>query len=106
MVKCVICNHRPARTAEGYCANCAAQVEKARESTRKHDAKPVKYLTYKGNVVGLFSNGDGTLKSRLMHGNPERLPKDKTLDLNKYCSGFDRSQIKRFKACVLKLAYA
>ena len=68
--------------------------------------KPVKFLTYRGNVVGLFSNGDGTLKSRLMNSNPERLPKDKTLDLNKYCPGFDRSQIKRFKACVLKLAYA
>lgn len=105
-MKCIICNHRPARTDEGYCANCAAQVEKARESTRKHDAKPVKFLTYRGHVVGLFSNGDGTLKSRLLRGNPERLPKAKTLDLNTYLPGFTRQQVKRFKACVLKLAYA
>ena len=105
-MKCIICNHRPARTDEGYCANCAAQVEAERRRRAAQNDKPVKFLTYRGNVVGLFSNGDGTLKSRLMNSNPERLPKDKTLDLNKYCPGFDRSQIKRFKACVLKLAYA
>jgi len=104
--KCTICNHRPARTGEGYCKTCASQIEADKRHRKMQNEKPVKYLTYRGSIVGLFKNGNGKLKARLLKGNPELLPKARTLDLNKYCPGFDRSQIKAFKACCLKLSNA
>ena len=104
MVHCIICEQRPARTAEGQCRNCASKIE-AERKLRAPD-KPVKYLTYRGNVVGLFRNGGTALKARLLKRSPYGLPKRITLDLNTYLPGFDRAQIKAFKACVLKLASA
>lgn len=100
--KCVICNIRPARNG-GYCSNCEARI-KARKST-KHDSAIVKYLIYRGDVVGLVPDGNGTYKPVAVSTNPNRLPKDRTIDLDHYCEGFDRSQIKKFKAAVA-LVYA
>lgn len=104
--KCVVCNHRPARTDEGYCSICASKIETEQRHKEMQDGKPVKYLTYRDSIVGLFKNGNGKLKARLLGGNPDLLPKSKVIDLNHYCPGFDRSQIKAFKACCLKLANA
>lgn len=106
MVKCVICTHRPARTDEGYCKTCASQIEAEQRHRRMQSEKPVKYLTYRGSIVGLFKNGNKKLEARLLRGNPELLPKSKVLDLNKYCPGFDRSQIRKMKACILQLVNA
>lgn len=103
-MKCLICERRPARTPEGYCANCAAQVGERKKNGGERE--PVKFLTYRGDVVGLYPNGNGKLRAKLLKRSPETLPKNKTLDLNIYLPGFDRSQIKRFKACVLQLAHA
>lgn len=101
-MKCVICERRPARDG-AYCANCTAEVEA--EARRRQAAKPAKFFTYRGHVVGLVPNGNGTLKAILLNRSPEVLPKSKTLDLNHYIEGFTRAQIKQFKACVLQLAY-
>lgn len=100
---CAICGRRPANGV-AYCTNCLSKLE----SERRHKAKPEAkhYLTYRGHVVGLFPNGDGTLSARLLQRNPDRLPKGKTIDLNRWCDGFSREKIKAFKACVLKLAHA
>jgi len=101
--KCLICETRPALKS-GYCANCTAKME-AEERARAHD-QPVKFLTYRGHVVGLYPSGNGTLKARLETRSDTSLPKCRTLDLNTYLEGYDRDMIKRFKACVLKLAHA
>ena len=101
-VKCIICERRPAVNGSGYCANCAAKIE-AERRLRKPE-QPDFYLTYKGHVVGLFPNGDGKWSARLLQRNAERLPKRKTINLNCYCQGYKRDQIKRFKATVLRLA--
>lgn len=103
MTKCVICNHRPARTEKGYCANCEAHVQKeAQGGTGMHRDTVAKYLVYRGNVVGLVPSGNGTLKSVPVRANPERLPKSKVINLDYYCEGYDRKTIKRFKAAVLQ----
>ena len=98
---CVICDRRPAN-GNGICHNCASKLEAQRK--RKNGSQPQHFLTYRGNVVGLFPNGEGKLKARLLRRNPEHLPKSKTIDLNRYCEGFTREKIKDFKACVLQLA--
>ena len=103
MTKCVICDERPARS-EGTCNNCSLKLKA--EYRRKAKVEAKHFLTYKGHVVGLFPNGDGMLSARLLRRSAEKLPKRKTLDLNTYIEGFNRDQIKRFKACVLRLANA
>ena len=100
---CVICEQRPAR-GNGFCHNCGAKIESQRK--RKNGHKPNHFLTYRGNVVGLFSNGKGTLKAELLRRNSKGLPKGKTIDLDHWCEGFSRAQVKSFKACVLRLASA
>lgn len=103
MVKCTICEQRPANGGS-YCAPCDNKLEAERKS--KATIKPQKYLTYRGHVVGLYPNGNGRLTARLLTRSAEGLPKTQTLDLNKWCEGYSREIIKRFKACVLKLAHA
>ena len=101
MTKCVICEERPAN-GDGRCVQCSGKI--ASMSRRK--VEPQYFLTYRGDVVGLYPNGDKTLKPRLLGRSAEHLPKGKTIDLNHYCQGYSREVIKRFKACVLQLAHA
>lgn len=104
MRKCIICDRGPARTEKGYCLNChnAIEAEKRRLTLQR---EPVKFISYRGHVVGLYRNGDA-LVARLLKRDPEKLVKSKTIDLNKYCPGFTREQIKKMKRCVLHLAHA
>jgi len=101
MTKCVICEQRP-RWQDGYCANCASKLKAERKA--KANDKPKYYLTYQGNVVGLFTKGGGKLTPRLLTRSANSLPKRNTIDLNRYCVGYSRKVIKGFKACVLSLA--
>ena len=103
--KCVICNIRPARTDKGYCANCEARIKARKSTAGKHGSAIVKYLVYRGNVVGLVPSGNGTFRATAVSINPKRLPKDRTINLDRYCPGFERSQIRKFKAAVA-LVYA
>lgn len=100
---CAICGKRPA-TKDGYCHNCNSKLEA--EKRRKKPEVPKHYLTYRGHVVGLFPDDNGMLKARLLKRKPENLPKSKTINLNKYCQGYAREQIKAFKRCVLEFANA
>lgn len=102
-MKCIICSVRPAPKGK-YCSTCTAKIESERRAHAEQKAS--RYLTYRGHVVGLYPSGGGNLKARLLKRDPKHLPKSRTLDLNTYLEGFDRDQIKRFKAGVLKLANA
>jgi hypothetical protein len=99
--KCVVCGVRP-MTVRGRCRTCDDQITAA--TNRRRTEKPEKYLTYRGIVVGLFQSGTGKLRGRLLRVSDTRLPKYKTINLNEYCEGFDRTQIKSFKAACLQLA--
>ena len=101
MTKCIICERRPARV-KGFCAPCRDKIA-AQENGK---VKPLHFLTYREHVVGLYPNGGGALKPRLLRRSSGNLPKRNTLDLNHYCEGFSREKIKAFKACVLQLAHA
>lgn len=103
MRKCVICDRRPAKEG-AFCANCNSHIE-AERNARQAD-KPVKFLTYRGHVVGMYPNGNGKLIARLLKRSPKYLPKSRTLDLNTYLHGFTRDKIKAFKRTVLSLANA
>lgn len=104
MTKCVICEQRPSRTEKGYCHNCNAKIVADRRNGKSPE--PVKFLHYRGTVVGLYrnGNGNGTLRAELLKRDIERLPKGKLIDLDHYCEGYSREQVKKFKRCVLRLS--
>ena len=102
MTGCIICGTRRVKGV-GNCHVCQSRIDADRRSRKT--AQPVKFLTYRGHVVGLFPNGvKGILQGRLLKRDPEKLPKGRTIDLNKWCDGFTRATIKEFKAKVLRLA--
>ncbi len=99
MTKCVICERRPA-VDNGTCGNCKAKID---SETRRHQpVKPVKFLVYHGMAVALVPNGKGTLKTVAINRNPDTLPENKLLNLNRYCEGYSRDMIKSFKKAVLQ----
>mgnify|MGYP001138718307 CR=1 FL=1 len=102
--KCHICGVRPATTEQGYCHNCQSQLDADRRSRRP--AKPFRYVTYRGITVGLHrhkSNGD-TFKAEFITKDPEKLPKSRMINLDTYCTGFTREQIKKLKRLCLSFA--
>jgi len=103
MTKCVICEQRPANGG-GFCAQCGNRIDAERKAKAKNE--PRYFLTYRGEVVGLFPNGGKVLRARLLRRSAEKLPRGKTVNLDHYCEGYSREVIKRFKACVLQLAHA
>lgn len=98
--KCIICDTRPARI-HGHCQACHNRIRDLQTESKR--AEPVRYLTYRGYVVGLYPSGKGSLRPRMETRSAGHLPKSKTLDLNVWCEGFTREKIKEFKACVLRL---
>lgn len=104
MTPCVICNKRRTANPSGRCSPCENKIKADTDKARP--AKPEKYVTYRGYVVGMFRAGDGKLHPRLLSLKPERLPVSKTINLNVFCEGYDKTVIKRLKSCVLNLAHA
>ena len=98
---CVVCESRPANKGV-YCHNCAQKLEAEKRKAKAQ--QPVKFATYRGNVIGFYPNGGGTLVPRLLQRKAEGLPKNKTLDLNTYIEGFTREQVKKIKSTILQLA--
>jgi predicted nucleic acid-binding Zn ribbon protein len=100
--KCHICRFRPASTERGFCNQCQAQLEA--EKRRKREATAIRYVTYRGVTVG-FHNGDGDkLIPRLIRRDPDRLPKRRLINLDMYCPGFTREQVKKLKRLCLSFA--
>lgn len=101
MTKCVICDHRPARQGQPYCPTCADQIA---AEERRRAPQPVKFLTYRGIVAGLYPNGNGELVARRVGRDPAKLPKGRTINLDRYCPGYTREQVKKFKRALLSMA--
>ena len=103
--KCLICGVRPA-AERGYCHNCLASMEA--ERSRKRKVKQAdKYVTYRGVTVALRKNGkngNDEYKAEFITTNPDRLPKRKLINLDVYCPGYDRGQIKKLKRLCLSFA--
>jgi len=107
-MKCIICNRRPAINGSGYCGICTDKI--ATDNRRNRPPQPEKFLVYRGAVVGLFpngtANGERLYRAELLRRKPTGLPKSKTINLDHWCEGYSREQIKKMKATVLRLANA
>jgi len=97
---CKVCFSAPAKI-HGQCHECYVRLKTLRAENQHEE--PVKYLTYRGYVVGLYKAGNGKLKARPETRNAEHLPKSSTINLNMWCDGYTKDMVKSFKACVLSL---
>lgn len=104
MTKCIVCGVRPSLNGNGTCQLCQQGIDKDRRCRKPE--KPFRYVTYRGYVIGMFPDGNGMYQPRLLSGSPKRLPKSITINLNHFCGGFTKDQIKRLKAAVLSCAHA
>jgi len=100
--KCLICEVRPRYKGSKYCHNCGMAI--AAESNGNGNAKAEKYLTYQGAIVGLFKNGKDTFKPKIVNVSLKGISKSKVIDLDNWCEGYTRDQVKAFKRCINILA--
>lgn len=107
--KCIICGNRPVARGQkaGYCKVCEDQIA-AGQRARSTGEDVAKYLTYRGIVIALKPSnkeaGVQMYKAERVFKNPDTLPKGKTVNLNQYCEGYDRAQIKKFKKLFAQVA--
>lgn len=102
-MRCLICNRKT--KGDPYCQQHQRQLNKAKEQEgRRNQLKAVKYACYRGHVIGFFKNGNNTLKPSYVGMSINRIPKAKLINLDEYCEGYTRDQIKKLKAAVLTLS--
>lgn len=103
-MKCVICG-RKTKSDAAYCQQHQRQLDKARqEERRRKQPKAVKYACYRGHIIGFFKNGGGKLIASYVGMSTSGIPKGKLINLDEYCEGYTREQIKKLKATVLALS--
>ena len=102
MRKCHICGLRPASTERGFCHNCQAQYEA--EKRRKRAPMPYRYVTHRGVTVQFLKGEGEELKPQYCGRDPDKLPKRRLINLNQYCRGYTREQVKKLKRLCLRFA--
>ena len=96
--KCLICGVRPSN-GESYCKHCTSQIEAERR--RKQTPQPFRYVTYQGITFEFRAGKDGTFIPHYITHNPDTLPQKLLINLDKYCEGFTREQVKKLKRLCL-----
>ena len=101
--KCHICGVRPASTDQGFCHDCQNSIDAERR--RKREARKAdKYVTYRGVTLALHKNGKDEYKVEFITRNTDKLPKSRLINLDVYCPGYTREQIKKLKKLCLSFA--
>lgn len=103
-MRCLICN-RKTKGDSSYCQQHQRELDKlSAEEKQRRKPKAVKYVHYRGHVIGFFKNGHNTLKPSYVGMSVNGIPKGKLINLDEYCPGYTREQIKKLKAAVLALS--
>lgn len=92
--KCLICGVRPSNGGS-YCSQCTSAIEA--EKRRNAKPRPFRYVTWKGDTLEFRANGKGTFIATPIKRDPDTLPKKLLINLNEYCEGFTREQVKKLK---------
>ena len=106
MTKCPICN-RKHKNSGFHCRTCQVALDKDKTQLRKRqnpNGNAVKFAYYQGHVIGFFRK-NSHLVARYIGMSLSSVPKGKLINLDEYCPGYDRSQIKNLKATVLRLSH-
>lgn len=120
---CSLCGKRPAAKGNTRCNVCIRAIEaihKADKERRNGYHKAFRYAVWKGMGVAFVPNGKaGTFKvvalpqsvatSRFERGKRKgelsKLPKARTIDLDKFCHGYTREQVKKLKLAIKRAHY-
>ena len=100
--KCQICGVRPASTDRGFCKHCQSRLEA--DKRRKRTPAPFRYVTYRGVTVAFHKTNGDTLNPEVVQRDPVRLPQKQLINLDQYCPGFTREQVKKLKRLCLSFA--
>jgi hypothetical protein len=101
--KCFICGERPAAVGI-LCHVCHDRVESERRKAKTSRVKrPDQFITYQGQSVEMYSQGNGTGIYCYCGLNPEKIPKTRLINLNVYCPTLDRVEVKRLKRIVFEV---
>ena len=119
--KCFLCVYRPQpldRRYGLYCHQCWQKVEAAKARAKERSRQRKSYLPqyalfahWKGHTVGYRPTGSNghTLYQAVYLPNvtaPDKLPKGKLVNLNVFCPGWTRNQVKMFKRDITHLKKA
>ena len=108
MGDCTICG-RGQRARDRFCQRCTRNLERERTAEKRRKAhqgwqyKLWKAIHWKGYLVGLYENGGSCLNAQALTVAVGRVPKSMLVDLDKYCPGYDRQQVKKMKRAVAQV---
>jgi len=114
MSRCAICA-RPYRLrsngSNGYCQQCKRLVEREQSRCQQHKARRswrfrlYKVIRHKGRLVGFYEKPGQPdhLEPRAVTVSVRSVPKCLLIDLDTYCPGFNREQVKRMKRVVAQV---
>lgn len=97
--KCLVCEVRPRKPGSPYCCVCGEKI--ASQMTNGKTAEPFVYIHWRGAVVGMFPvDGQDIYRPRLLGIDLKYVPKKHLIDLDRFCPGFTRDQVKKMKRAV------
>jgi len=111
MSRCINCDRpyqRRPNGANGYCQRCHRRLNQSLSAERRRKARQCwryrlhRVIHHKGHLVGVYepSRGSTTYQSKALTVALNRVPKSVLIDLDKYCPGYDRRQVKKMKRVV------
>jgi len=99
--KCIICGKgiNPHRESP-YCHEHEKEIKSL---VRKKVPGAFMYACFRGQTIGFYPIDNGKLTTRLETGT-KFIPKCKMINLDNYCPGYTRAQVKKMKKAILRLA--
>lgn len=97
---CVICGKRPKGKDETYCTPCLQSIEfeQGENQARRQWWRGAEHvLHYRSQVIALFPSGDKLRPEYHGYASIKQVPTDLVVDMDSWCSGYQRETIKRFK---------
>ncbi len=111
MSRCAICE-RPYRLRSngdnGFCQECKRNIEREQNRSKRRKSRQswrfrlYKVVHHRGHLVGFYEKPGEPEKLQVkpLGVSVESVPKSLLVDLDKYCPGYDRQQVKRMKKAV------
>jgi len=87
---------------QSYCKQCTSQIEA--DKRRKVKPRVFRYATWDGTTIEFVPVGKGVFKAQYCGRNPDTLPQSLLINLDKWCEGFTREQVKKLKRQILSFA--
>lgn len=102
--KCLMCSKTRAKGSM-FCRYHSKLVEPPKKLPSIY-TQAFKFAKYQGNIVAFLPQEDGSFRPSYVGMNASKVPKSKLIDLDTYCPGYTRQQVKKIKNCILAMTSA